>query len=164
MRASRAGSGADPVNDRARAPESTPWRRRAVPNKVCAMNPTRHLPALLLGLAVATPVIVQSGCAGTTTRESSGEYIDNTAITAKVKTALYSDEQVSGMDVNVESFRGTVQLSGFVDTEAQKRRAESIARGVPGVEDVRNNLQVKAHQSSDRDRDNRDRRSDNMNP
>jgi osmotically-inducible protein OsmY len=83
------------------------------------------------------------GCAGTSNSTSTGEYIDDRAISAKVKTALHTDDDVSGFQVNVETFKGTVQLSGFVDTAAQAERAEEIARGVDGVEDVVNNISVK---------------------
>jgi osmotically-inducible protein OsmY len=83
------------------------------------------------------------GCAGTRTRASTGEYIDDSAISTKVKTALHADEDVSGFQVNVETFKGVVQLSGFVDTAAQAQKAEQIARRVEGVEEVRNNLTVK---------------------
>jgi osmotically-inducible protein OsmY len=83
------------------------------------------------------------GCAGTRTRASTGEYIDDSAISTKVKTALHADEDVSGFQVNVETFKGVVQLSGFVDTAAQAQKAEHIARRVEGVEEVRNNLTVK---------------------
>lgn len=98
--------------------------------------------ALLLGASASALVI--SGCAGTSTRESTGEYIDNTALTARVKAAFASDELVKARDVSVESFRGTVQLSGFVETAGQKERAESIARTIQGVKDVKNNIIVKA--------------------
>jgi osmotically-inducible protein OsmY len=83
------------------------------------------------------------GCASTSNSTSTGEYIDDRAISAKVKTALHTDDDVSGFQVNVETFKGTVQLSGFVDTAAQAERAEEIARGVDGVEDVVNNITVK---------------------
>lgn len=84
-----------------------------------------------------------AGCAGTPTTESTGEYIDSSAITAKVKAALADDELVKARDVSVETFRGTVQLSGFVATEEQKDRATVVAESVEGVKDVKNNLIVK---------------------
>lgn len=92
---------------------------------------------LILGGAFVT------GCSSTSTRESTGEYIDSSALTAKVKSALVADEVVRARDVQVETFRGTVQLSGFVDSEAQKERATAVARSVQGVRDVKNNLIVK---------------------
>lgn len=83
------------------------------------------------------------GCAGNRYKRSTGEFIDDKSIGTKVKTALFKDKEVSGFDVNVESFKGVVQLSGFVDTPDQKNRAGEIARSVTGVREVRNNLVVK---------------------
>ena len=83
--------------------------------------------SILLLSALLGAAALAGGCAGTSTRESTGEYIDNSAITARVKTALIDDEIVKANDVQVETFRGTVQLSGFVDTEAQQDRATSVA-------------------------------------
>lgn len=88
-------------------------------------------------------VLLTSGCAGTATDQSTGEYIDDKAITAKVKTELVRDEVVKALQVDVDTFKGAVQLSGFVDNETQKARAEQIAAGVSGVRTVTNNLIVK---------------------
>lgn len=101
---------------------------------------THSLVALLTLTAVGGGL---AGCAATSTSQSTGEYIDDAAITAKVKTAFAKDDVVSAMDVKVDTFRGTVQLSGFVDTTEQKKRAESLAAGVPGVQSVKNNITVK---------------------
>lgn len=98
--------------------------------------------AASLVLSLGT-VAFTTGCAGTSTRESTGEYIDSSALTARVKSALASDEFVRARDVNVETFRSTVQLSGFVDSDAQKDRAGEIARSVQGVEKVNNKITVK---------------------
>lgn len=95
--------------------------------------------ALVLGAGSA----LLTGCAGTADRESTGEYIDNSAITARVKSALAADDMVKAREINVESFRGTVQLSGFVSTSAEKAQAERVAKSVAGVDDVKNNITVK---------------------
>lgn len=92
----------------------------------------------------ATPLLLSSGCSGTTTRESTGEYVDDTAVTAKVKAELIRDPVVKARQVDVTTFKGTVQLSGFVDTDEQKARAGELTRGITGVEDVKNNIVVKA--------------------
>lgn len=105
------------------------------------MKTTSTLLCFALGIALGGTFV--TGCSSTSTRESTGEYIDSSALTAKVKSALIKDETVRARDVEVETFRGTVQLSGFVDTEAQKERATAIARSVQGVRDVKNNLIVK---------------------
>ena len=101
---------------------------------------------LTLSSLVALPVIwaVGSiGCASTPTRESTGEYVDDSVITTKVKTSLFADKAVSGFAVKVETFKGVVQLSGFVDTLAEKQQAEVDARAVKGVQSVENNITVK---------------------
>ena len=83
------------------------------------------------------------GCAGNKKQESTGEYIDNSVITTKVKTLLLKDVDVSGLAIEVESFKGTVQLSGFADSQLQRQKAENIAKGVSGVDEVKNNIIVK---------------------
>ena len=98
---------------------------------------------LALTLLASTAGLVISGCAGTATRQSTGEYIDDTTITTKVKTALVSDEMVKARDVQVETFRGVVQLSGFVDSAEQKERAAQVASGIAGVREVTNNITIK---------------------
>ena len=86
----------------------------------------------------------QTGCSATATRQSTGEYVDDATITTKVKAALVKDPVVKALDVQVETFKNTVQLSGFVDSTVQKARAEEIARGTNGVRDVTNNIQLKS--------------------
>lgn len=95
-------------------------------------------------LLVAAPLIV--GCAGNQTRASTGEHIDDATITAKVKSQLLADPQVSGLNVNVETFKGQVQLSGYVNNPDERSKAEQIARDVAGVRTVANDLIVKAKQ------------------
>ncbi len=90
----------------------------------------RIVVAGLLGAAIA-------GCAGGPTTSSTGEYIDDSAITTKVKSRFVADPMVSAYDIHVETFRGVVNLSGFVNTEAQKERAVTIARGTAGVREVK---------------------------
>ena len=97
----------------------------------------------VLFVLLMTGLLSLAGCAGEGTAKSTGEYIDDSAITAKVKSAMLADESVSGLKVNVETFKGTVQLSGFVDTEAEARRAVEIARGVKGVKSVKNDLVIR---------------------
>jgi hyperosmotically inducible periplasmic protein len=86
---------------------------------------------------------VMTGCAGTATRQSTGEMVDDASITTKIKAEFVRDETVKALQVNVDTFKGVVNLSGFVDTPAQKTRAEDIARTVSGVTSVRNNIEVK---------------------
>ena len=83
------------------------------------------------------------GCASTPTRESSGQYVDDSAITTKVKAAIFNDPSLKVFQINVETFKGEVQLSGFVDSAQNKSKAGEVARGVGGVKSVKNNLVVK---------------------
>lgn len=100
--------------------------------------------SLLALLAISSGLaLLPAGCAGTATRESTGEYVDDAGITAKVKAAFVRDPVVKALDVKVETFKGVVQLSGFVDSAEQKSRAEQIARNTTGVQSVRNNIAVK---------------------
>lgn len=99
--------------------------------------------AALMALCGGGLVSLQTGCAATATRESTGEFVDDSTITAKVKAAFLKDDTVKTFDVSVETFKGVVQLSGFVDTSTQKRRAGQIAAGITGVRDVKNNITVK---------------------
>ena len=83
------------------------------------------------------------GCAGTSTKEGTGEYIDDTVITTKVKTAIFNEPSLKSAEINVETFKGTVQLTGFVSSQAAINRAAEVARGVEGVTSVRNDMRVK---------------------
>jgi osmotically-inducible protein OsmY len=88
-------------------------------------------------------MVVAVGCAGSRTQESTGEYLDDAAISTKVKSKLLVDENASGLAINVETFKGVVQLSGFVKSELEKQRAEEIATGVDGVRRVENRISVR---------------------
>jgi osmotically-inducible protein OsmY len=83
------------------------------------------------------------GCASTPTRESSGQYVDDSSITTRVKAAIFDDPSLKVLQINVETFKGEVQLSGFVDSAQNVRRAGEVARGVRGVRSVKNDLIVK---------------------
>ena len=83
------------------------------------------------------------GCAATQTRESTGEYVDDTAITTKVKAAIFSEETLKTMQINVKTFKGVVQLSGFVNSAQSVRKAGEVARSVEHVKEVKNDLIVK---------------------
>jgi osmotically-inducible protein OsmY len=83
------------------------------------------------------------GCASTRTHEGTGEYVDDTAITTKVKAAIFSDPALKVLQINVETFKGVVQLSGFVDSEQSSTKAANVAGSVKGVGAVKNDLIVK---------------------
>jgi len=94
-------------------------------------------------LACFVLVTALAGCAGTQKKESTGEYVDDSTITTKVKSAILMDSTLKVMQINVETFKGVVQLSGFVDSSQSAAKAAEVARGVKGVESVKNNLIVK---------------------
>ena len=107
----------------------------------------RNKKAIVVMYAVLTVGLIPMtwlGCASTATRESTGEYVDDSTVTAKVKTALIKDPVVSAFAVSVETYKGVVQLSGFVNTTTEKTQAESVARGVYGVKSVTNSLVIKS--------------------
>jgi hyperosmotically inducible protein len=83
------------------------------------------------------------GCAGGPTKDSTGQYIDDATITTKVKSALLGDGAVKSFEIKVETFKGIVQLSGFVDTEDQRAAATRDAMAVNGVKDVKDNITLK---------------------
>jgi len=98
------------------------------------------LAALIGALALGG---LAGGCAATPTKDSTGEYVDDATVTTKVKSALLGDEAVKSFQIKVETFKGVVQLSGFVDTADEKAAAEKDATAVSGVKDVKNSLTVK---------------------
>jgi hyperosmotically inducible protein len=82
------------------------------------------------------------GCAATPNRESTGETVDDSAITAKVKAELVKDHETKARDIGVQTYRGVVQLSGFVGSDAERQEAERDASQVTGVRSVQNDLKV----------------------
>ena len=88
-------------------------------------------------------IAVFLGCASTPTRESTGEYVDDSVITTKVKAAIFNEPSLKVFQINVETFKGEVQLSGSVDSAQSVKKAGEVARSVGGVKSVKNNLIVK---------------------
>lgn len=84
-----------------------------------------------------------SGCAGTAQKESTGELVDDSVITTKVKSALITDKTVSGTSISVETFKGRVLLAGYVKSPDERQRAEGLARAVAGVKAVNNQIEVR---------------------
>lgn len=104
------------------------------------MNPTRHTFAAAFA---AMLLITTTGCAVTRGQETVGAYIDDTAITTAVKSELFGNKVVDGSSVSVETLNGTVMLSGFAKSAAERSTAESLTRNVKGVRAVRNELVVR---------------------
>jgi osmotically-inducible protein OsmY len=97
-------------------------------------------PAVLLAALVLGTV---SGCAGGGKHETVGQYVDDTGITAKVKAAIVADPRLKATEINVETYQGVVQLSGFVSSAEDVAAAAAAARTVKGVKSVRNDLRLK---------------------
>jgi osmotically-inducible protein OsmY len=85
----------------------------------------------------------QISCASTATQEGTGEYVSDTVITTKVKAAILAEPTLKSAEINVETFKGTVQLSGFVSSKAKMDKAVEIARNVKGVIKVQNDMRLK---------------------
>jgi len=103
------------------------------------MNKSKWMTALFAAVMLTSVV----GCASTSKQEGTGEYVDDSWITTKVKAAFVKDKTLSASEINVETFKGTVQLSGFVKDKEDIPHATSVARDVKGVKAVKNDLHVK---------------------
>lgn len=102
-----------------------------------------HFSHFLKTLFTTLCLLALVACAPTATREGTGEYIDDALITTKVKAALAADPTVKATEVKVETYRGTVQLSGFVSTPDARRRALELARSTTGVRGVKDDMVIK---------------------
>jgi osmotically-inducible protein OsmY len=103
------------------------------------MKSFKHVYTLLAAFAIATTL----GCAATAKSESTGEYVDDVAITAKVKKDIFDEPSLKSAEINVETFKGVVQLSGFVSSQANVNTATVVAKNVSGVKSVKNDMRVK---------------------
>lgn len=99
----------------------------------------KFLSAVFLGITLATV----AGCAPTSKQQGTGEYIDDSVITAKIKAAIFDDPTTKFLEIKVKTFKGEVQLSGFVNSRASADRAIELARGVKGVTSVKDDMQIK---------------------
>ena len=100
---------------------------------------SKYLSALFLAVTLASVV----GCASTSKQEGTGEYVDDSVITTKVKAAILNEPTLKVAEINVETFKGVVQLSGFVTSTALANKAVEITRQVSGVKSVKNDMRVK---------------------
>ena len=103
------------------------------------MNTFKRISAFM----AAITMMFMLGCASTPTREGTGEYIDDTVITTKVKKEILEEPGLKSAEINVETFKGVVQLSGFVSSQAAIDKAVQVARAVKGVKSVTNSMRVK---------------------
>lgn len=102
-------------------------------------NFTRKLAAFAGVILMATAL----GCASTSKSEGTGEYMDDTVITTKVKSAIFNEPTLKSAEINVETFKGVVQLSGFVSSKAAEDKAVAVAKAVGGVKSVKNDMRMK---------------------
>jgi osmotically-inducible protein OsmY len=98
----------------------------------------RSISAVFLAVTLATTL----GCAATLPNESAGEYVDDAVITAKVKAAILDQPSLKSFEISVVTYKGTVQLGGFVATQAKIDKAGEVARGVNGVRSVKNDMRL----------------------
>ncbi|RYF04452.1 MAG: BON domain-containing protein [Oxalobacteraceae bacterium] len=104
------------------------------------MTIAKRIATALFAVSLAATFV---GCASTSTKEGTGEFIDDSVITTKVKAAIINEPTLKATEINVETFKGSVQLSGFVAQPADAAKAAEIARGVKGVKSVKNDVRVK---------------------
>jgi osmotically-inducible protein OsmY len=104
------------------------------------MTPSfKRISTTLAALALSTLM----GCAATSKSEGTGQYIDDSVITSKTKTAIFNEATLKASEINVETFKGQVQLSGFVNSQADINRAVEVAKGIAGVTSVKNDMRLK---------------------
>jgi osmotically-inducible protein OsmY len=99
----------------------------------------RFIYALFLSLTLLTA----AGCASTQKQEGTGEYVDDSVITTKIKAAILNEPSLSSAEINVETFKGEVQLSGYVNSIADITKAVDVAKSVKGVNSVKNDMRLK---------------------
>ncbi len=103
------------------------------------MKHLKYVSTFIIALMLTAVV----GCASTSSSEGTGEYVDDTVITTKVKTAIFNEPTLKSAEINVETFKGVVQLSGFVSTQGDIYKAAEIARSIKGVTSVKNDMRLK---------------------
>jgi len=102
---------------------------------------------ILLAAMLGWLSVFTTGCAVSSGQESTGQYVDDATITARVKSRFAEDQAVAATRISVETLKGVVQLSGFATSETERQRAAQLAAGVPGVKSVQNAVQVRPPQS-----------------
>ena len=103
----------------------------------------KHLTKCLSSLFLALTLLTAVGCASTQKHEGTGEYVDDSVITSKVKAAILNEPTLSSAEINVETFKGVVQLSGFVSSSTDISKAVAVAREIGGVKSVKNDMRLK---------------------
>lgn len=97
----------------------------------------------LLGIFIIGLMGITSGCSSTPKSESVGQYVDSSVLTTRVKAAIFNEPTLKSSEINVETYKGEVQLSGFVTSQEQIQKAVEVTKGIQGVTGVKNNMIVK---------------------
>ncbi len=97
----------------------------------------------LAAIFMAFSLLGAAGCASTPKQEGTGEYVDDAVLTTKVKAAIFNEPSLKSAEINVETFKGAVQLSGFVSSYADIDKAIQITRSITGVKTVKNDMRLK---------------------
>ena len=103
----------------------------------------KQLGKLLSAVFLAVTLVSFVGCASTSKQESTGQYMDDSVITTKVKTTIFNEPDLKSLEINVETFKGAVQLSGFVSSPTAMNKAVEVTRHVAGVKSVKNDMRLK---------------------
>jgi len=103
----------------------------------------KHFIKFFSAFFLTLTLLTAGGCASTAKHEGTGEYVDDSVVTGKVKTAILNEPSLSSTEINVETFKGVVQLSGFVNSKADIDKAVTVARSVSGVTSVKNDMRLK---------------------
>jgi len=104
------------------------------------MKQLKYITSILMALTLT----VLLGCASTAQKEGTGEYVDDSVITTKVKAAVFNEPTLKSSEINVETFKGIVQLSGFLGTQTDINKALELTKTVNGVKSVKNDMHIKA--------------------
>ena len=107
------------------------------------MKLIKFITSAILAITFLTTI----GCASSQQHEGTGQYVDDSVITTKVKYAVMNDNTLTSSEINVETFKGVVQLSGFVSSEAQISKAVELTKAIKGVKSVKNDMRLKPSQS-----------------
>lgn len=118
---------------------ASPYMKSPSMEKLIVKALLKNIPVFLVTLALLFLV----ACSSEPKRQSAGEYLDDTVITTRVKAAILADDSLKVSEINVETYQGVVQLSGFVSSRADKNRAVRVAKDVKGVESVKDDIRVK---------------------
>lgn len=103
------------------------------------MKQMKYFSAFFMTLAL----LFSLGCSSTPKQEGTGEYVDDSVITTKVKAAIFNEPTLKSAEINVETFKGTVQLSGFVSSQSDINKAVELTRGIKGVQSIKNDMHSK---------------------